>query len=114
MLALLAVAQFMVILDVTVVNVALPSIGADARLSGAGRLQWVVTAYVLLHRRPDAARAAGMADLLGRRTVFLAGLRVFTTASLTERAGVVARRADRRAARCRASARPCCCPSALR
>ena len=46
LLALLAVAQFMVVLDVTVVNVALPSI-ADALALGAGSLSWVITAYVL-------------------------------------------------------------------
>src|SRR5687768_12419235 len=46
-LVVLAVAQFMVILDVTVVNVALPSIGA-ALSFGAGQLQWVITAYVLV------------------------------------------------------------------
>ena len=79
-LVLLAVAQFMVILDVTVVNVALPSIGRALDFS-PGDLQWVVTAYVLL--------TAGLlvlggraADALGRRRIFLAGLAVFTGASL--------------------------------
>jgi hypothetical protein len=79
-LALLAVAQFMVILDITVVNVALPSIGADLGFTGAG-LPWVVSAYVLL---TGGLMLLGgrLADLLGRRTVFLTGLGVFTTASL--------------------------------
>src|SRR5690242_18335623 len=79
-LALLAVAQFMVILDVTVVNVALPSIG-DALDFGAGRLPWVVTAYVLF---TGGLMLLGgrLADLAGRRRVLLAGLVTFTAASL--------------------------------
>ncbi len=79
-LVLLAVAQFMVILDVTVVNVALPSIGRGLGFA-AGDLQWVVTAYVLF---TGGLMLLGgrLADLLGRPTVFGAGLAVFTTASL--------------------------------
>jgi EmrB/QacA subfamily drug resistance transporter len=79
-LALLAVAQFMVILDVTVVNVALPSIG-DGLGFAAGQLQWVVTAYVLF---TGGLMLLGgrLADLVGRRTIFLAGLGTFTAASL--------------------------------
>ena len=79
-LVLLAIAQFMVILDVTVVNVALPSIGDALHFSG-GDLQWVVTAYVLF---TGGLMLFGgrMADLIGRRPVFLAGLGVFTAASL--------------------------------
>ena len=78
-LVVLAIAQFMVILDVTVVNVALPSIG-DALSFGAGRLQWVITAYVLF---TGGLMLLGgrMADLLGARRVFAAGLLVFTAAS---------------------------------
>src|SRR4051794_5880161 len=80
-LALLAIAQFMVILDVTVVNVALPSIGASLHLADAD-LQWVITAYVLF---TGGLMLFGgrMADLIGRRPVFLTGLTVFTLASLT-------------------------------
>jgi EmrB/QacA subfamily drug resistance transporter len=79
-LALLAVAQFMVVLDITIVNVALPSIGAALGFAAAD-LQWVVTAYVLCSG--GLLLAGGRAaDLLGRRTVFLAGLGVFTAASL--------------------------------
>jgi EmrB/QacA subfamily drug resistance transporter len=79
-LALLAVAQFMVILDVTVVNVALPSIG-DALAFSDGELPWVVTAYVLF---TGGLMLLGgrAADLLGRRRVFLIGLSIFTAASL--------------------------------
>src|SRR3954447_7654309 len=79
-LALLAIAQFMVILDVTVVNVALPSIGDALHFSGSD-LQWVVTAYVLF---TGGLMLFGgrMADLIGRRQVFLAGLALFAAASL--------------------------------
>lgn len=79
-LALLAIAEFMVILDVTVVNVALPTIG-DALHFSARDLQWVVTAYVLF---TGGLMLFGgrLADLAGRRRVFLAGLALFTTASL--------------------------------
>jgi EmrB/QacA subfamily drug resistance transporter len=79
-LALLCVAQFMVILDVTVVNVALPRMAADLGLDRAA-LTWVVTAYTLCF---GGLMLLGgrLADLLGRRRVFLAGLLVFTAASL--------------------------------
>jgi EmrB/QacA subfamily drug resistance transporter len=80
LLALLAVAQFMVVLDITIVNVALPSIGAGLGFAPAD-LQWVVTAYVLCSGGLllVGGRAA---DMLGRRRTFLAGLAVFTGASL--------------------------------
>jgi EmrB/QacA subfamily drug resistance transporter len=79
-LVLLAVAQFMVILDVTVVNVALPSIGGSLRFA-RDDLQWVITAYVLF---TGGLMLLGgrLADLLGARRVFGAGLVVFTGASL--------------------------------
>ncbi len=78
-LVLLCLAQFMVILDVTVVNVALPAIGADLALDRAA-LTWVVTAYTLCF---GGLMLLGgrLADLLGRRRTFLAGLAVFTVAS---------------------------------
>ena len=79
-LILLSIAQFMVILDVTVVNVALPSIG-NALHFNPGDLQWVVTAYVLF-TGGLLLLGARAADVLGRRAVFLTGLAVFTTASL--------------------------------
>jgi EmrB/QacA subfamily drug resistance transporter len=80
LLSLLVVAQFMVVLDITIVNVALPSIGAGLGFA-APDLSWVVTAYVLCSGGLllVGGRAA---DLLGRRRVFLAGLGVFTAASL--------------------------------
>jgi EmrB/QacA subfamily drug resistance transporter len=80
-LVLLCVAQFMVILDVTVVNVALPSIGRKLGFAAAD-LQWVVTAYVLV-TGGLLLFGGRVADLLGRRAVFLTGLVVFTGASLT-------------------------------
>jgi len=79
-LILLAVAQFMVILDITVVNVALPSIGRELGFA-AGDLQWVVTTYVLF-TGGLLLLGGRMADLLGRRPVFLAGLTIFSAASL--------------------------------
>ena len=79
-LILLSVAQFMVILDATVVNVALPSIGRSLHVA-AGDLQWVVTAYVLMSGGL-VLLGGRAADILGRRRMFLAGLSVFTAASL--------------------------------
>jgi EmrB/QacA subfamily drug resistance transporter len=80
LLVLLSVPQFMVILDATVVNVALPSIGRKLGF-GAADLQWVVSAYVLM---TGGLMLLGgrSADLLGRRQVFLTGLVLFTFASL--------------------------------
>jgi MFS family permease len=79
-LVLLCAAQFMVILDVTVVNVALPSIGTALSFA-ATDLQWVVTVYVLF--TGGLMLLGGRAtDMLGRRRVFLVGLLVFTAASL--------------------------------
>ena len=80
-LILLSLAQFMVILDITVVNVALPSIGRDLGFA-SGDLQWVITAYVLF-TGGLLLLGGRMADLLGRRRVFAAGLGLFTAASLS-------------------------------
>jgi hypothetical protein len=74
-LLLLSLAQFMVVLDVTVVNVALPSIGADLDFA-RGDLQWVVTAYVLF-TGGLLLLGGRISDLLGRRRVFLVGLTIF-------------------------------------
>ncbi|MGZ4582462.1 MAG: MFS transporter [Nocardioidaceae bacterium] len=73
-------AQFMVILDVSVVNVALPSIGRDLNFS-SGDYQWVVSAYVLFSGG-FLLLGGRLADLLDRRRVFLTGLGLFTVASL--------------------------------
>ncbi len=79
-LAVLALAQFMVVLDVTIVNVALPDIQADLGFSAAS-LQWVINAYVLLFGG-FLLLGGRAADLLGRRRMFLTGLTLFTGASL--------------------------------
>jgi EmrB/QacA subfamily drug resistance transporter len=79
-LVLVCLAQFMVILDATIVNVALPSIQADLEMSESG-LQWVVNAYALLFG--GFLLLGGRAgDLIGRKRVFLGGLVLFTGASL--------------------------------
>jgi MFS family permease len=79
-LILLCLAQFMVILDITVVNVALPTIGSDLQLDRAW-LTWVVTAYTLCFGGL-LLLGGRLADTLGRRRTFLAGLGLFTAASL--------------------------------
>ena len=79
-LVLCCLAQFMVILDVSIVNVALPSISADLGFSGAD-LQWVVNAYTLTFAG-FLLLGGRAADLLGRRKVFIAGLLLFALASL--------------------------------
>src|SRR5689334_11010537 len=80
LMVLLSVAQFMVILDATVVNVALPSIARSLSFA-AGDLQWVITAYVLASGGL-VLLGGRAADVAGRRRIFLAGLTVFTAASL--------------------------------
>jgi EmrB/QacA subfamily drug resistance transporter len=78
-LVLLCLAQFMLVVDVTVVNVALPSVAADLSL-GRTALTWVVAAYALCFG--GLLMLGGrLADLLGRRRAFLLGLAVFTAAS---------------------------------
>jgi EmrB/QacA subfamily drug resistance transporter len=80
LMIVLSVAQFMVILDATVVNVALPSIARSLSFA-AGGLQWVATAYVLASGSL-VLLGGRAADVAGRRRVFLAGLALFTAASL--------------------------------
>jgi EmrB/QacA subfamily drug resistance transporter len=79
-LLLACLAQFMVILDVSVVNVALPSIGSGLHFSEVD-LQWVVNAYTVSFAG-FMLLGGRAADLLGRRRVFVAGLVLFTIASL--------------------------------
>ena len=79
-LAVTVAAQFMVILDVSVVNVALPSIKHDLHFSQEG-LQWVITAYSILFGG-TLLLGGRLADLLGRRRLFMAGVAVFTLGSL--------------------------------
>ena len=78
--ALLAVAYFMTIIDVTIVNVSLPTIARDLHFS-ATSLQWVVTAYALTFGG-ILLLGGRAADLLGRRRLLMLGLLVFTAASL--------------------------------
>ena len=80
LLGLVGLAQFMLIIDVTVVNVALPSIGGELGLDRA-LLTWVVTAYTLTFGSL-LLLGGRLADAFGGRRVFLAGLTVFTAASL--------------------------------
>ncbi|HTU88108.1 MAG TPA: MFS transporter [Solirubrobacteraceae bacterium] len=78
--ALLAVSFFMTVIDLTIVNVSLPTIGRDLHFSDTS-LQWVVTAYALTFGG-FMLLGGRAADLLGRRRILMAGLAVFTTASL--------------------------------
>ena len=73
-------AQILVVLDISVVNTALPTIGARLHLGGAD-LQWLVTAYVMMSGG-GLLLGGRIADLLSRRGVFLTGLALFTVASL--------------------------------
>jgi EmrB/QacA subfamily drug resistance transporter len=80
LLLVLLVAQLMVILDITAVNIALPSLAHDLQLSGS-QISWTITSYSLVFGSLllFGGRAA---DLLGRRRLFLTGLAVFTASSL--------------------------------
>jgi MFS family permease len=79
-LALVLVASFMVVLDFSIVNVALPAI-RDALGFGAGSVQWVVTAYAITFGGL-LVLGGRAADLLGRRRMFIIGLLAFAGASL--------------------------------
>ena len=79
-LALIVAGQFMVVLDVAIVNVALPSIKTDLNFSQES-LQWVITAYAIMFG--GALLLGGrLADILGRRRLFMVGLAIFTISSL--------------------------------
>src|SRR6187200_2257248 len=79
-LALLCTVQFMVVLDIAIVNVALPSIKTDLGFSQEN-LQWVISAYALVFGG-FLLLGGRMADLLGRRRLFLSGIVLFTVGSL--------------------------------
>ena len=81
-LAVIVTAQFMVVLDVAIVNVALPTIKTDLGFSQEN-LQWVVTAYSIIFGGV-LLLGGRMADLLGRRRLFMAGLALFTVFSLLD------------------------------
>ena len=80
LLSIVLIGQFMVVLDASIVNVALPSIQRDLHFSNSG-LQWIVNAYTLTFAG-FLLLGGRAADLYGRRKVFLVGLTVFTASSL--------------------------------
>ena len=80
MLAVVAVAQFMVVLDATVVNVALPTIQRDVGFSEQS-LSWILNAYTLMFGG-FLLLGGRLADRLGRRRLFVAGISLFAGASL--------------------------------
>lgn len=80
-LGVLALVQFMLVLDITVVNVALPSIKNDLGFSQSG-LAWVVNAYTLM-AGGLLLLGGRLSDILGRRRLFLIGVAIFAVASLT-------------------------------
>src|SRR5881275_914305 len=79
-LAAVVAAQFMVVLDIAIVNVALPAIKSDLHFPQEN-LQWVISAYAILFGGV-LLLGGRLADLLGRRRLFMAGLGVFATSSL--------------------------------
>src|SRR5271156_7132334 len=79
-LAVASISQFMVVLDVTIINVALPQMRADLHMSTAGQ-QWVINAYTLTFAG-FLMLGGRAADLFGRRRVFIGGLATFTLFSL--------------------------------
>src|SRR5215470_10861153 len=81
-LAVIVAAQFMVVLDVAIVNVALPSIKNDLGFSQES-LQWVITAYAIFFGGV-LLLGGRLADLLGRRRLFMVGLLIFTVSSLLD------------------------------
>ena len=81
LLAIVLTGQFMALLDASVVNVAAPSIHTDLHASGAG-LQLVIAGYVIPYA-VFLVTGARLGDILGHRRMFLAGLAVFTLASLS-------------------------------
>ncbi len=78
-LALIVAAQFMVVLDISIVNVALATIKTDLRFSEAS-LQWVISAYAIIFGG-FLLLGGRLADLFGRRRIFVAGIALFTVAS---------------------------------
>jgi EmrB/QacA subfamily drug resistance transporter len=79
-LSLIVIAQFMVVLDISIVNVALPTIKSDLGFSEAS-LQWVISAYAIVFGG-FLLLGGRLADLLGRRKVFMIGVALFSVASL--------------------------------
>ena len=96
-LTIVCAAFFMTVLDVSIVNVALPSIGKSLHFSGQG-LQWVITAYAITFGG-FLLLGGRAADLLGRRRVFYVGVARLHDRVVRVRARLVGGRADRRARR---------------
>ena len=103
-MAIALVAQILVVLDISVVNTALPSIARDLRL-GSSDLQWLVTAYLLLSGG-GLLLGGRIADLLPRRRVFLIGHDALHRRLAVQRLREQRRRADRRPCRPGCSAPP--------
>ena len=80
-LAIVGAAFFMTVLDVAIVNVAIPSIQTDLKITDPTTVQWVLTGYAITFGG-FLLLGGRMADLLGRRLIFLVGLTLFTIASL--------------------------------
>jgi EmrB/QacA subfamily drug resistance transporter len=80
-LAVVGAAFFMTVLDVAIVNVAIPSIQTDLKITDPTTVQWVLTGYAITFGG-FLLLGGRMADLLGRRLIFLVGLTLFTVASL--------------------------------
>ena len=99
LLAILLVAQLMVILDITAVNIAMPNIAKDLGISGTS-ISWTITSYSLIFGSL-LLLGGRAADLLGRRRLFLTGLGVFTISSLLSAMAGSGRRAIRRPGRSR-------------
>ena len=125
LLLLLSVAQLMVILDISAVNVALPDLAKDLNIA-QGDIGWTITSYSLIFGSL-LLLGGRAADLLGRRRMFLAGLGVFTASSLATALAADATHALRRPRRpgprrgharprprCRSSPPPSTAPSAPR
>jgi MFS family permease len=85
-LAVLGLIQFMLVVDVSIVNVALPHIQHDLHFSNAG-LAWVVNGYVVM-AGGLLLLGGRLADMFGRRRLFLAGVGLFAVASATSGAAV--------------------------
>jgi predicted MFS family arabinose efflux permease len=104
LIAVALTAQILVVLDTSVVNTALPSIGRSLTLD-SGQLQWLVTAYLMMSGG-GLLLGGRIADLMSRRTVFLTGLAVFTFASLVS--GFASNGTELIAARAAQGSRPPC------
>ena len=102
----------MVILDVAIVNVALPSIKSDLNFSQAN-LQWVISAYAILFGG-TLLLGGRLADLLGRRRLFITGLALFAVELAALRARLVRGLADRVPRASRGSAARCSRPQRSR